>query len=74
MTLFIIKFLVTSFIIVLVSEIAKPTDRIGVLSASLFFKTIAMIWLYGRHKSLFCDYTLTFKNLIYSFRNRAIER
>lgn len=47
MALLITKFLVTSFIIVLVSEIAKRTDKIGALIASLPFVTImVMIWLY----------------------------
>jgi hypothetical protein len=47
MTLLITKFLVTSFIIVLVSEVAKRTDKIGALIASLPFVTImVMIWLY----------------------------
>lgn len=47
MALLITKFLVTSFIIVLVSEVAKRTDKIGALIASLPFVTImVMIWLY----------------------------
>jgi F0F1-type ATP synthase assembly protein I len=47
MILLITKFLITSFIIVLVSEIAKRTDRVGALIASLPFVTImVIIWLY----------------------------
>jgi hypothetical protein len=47
MALIITKFLVTSFVIVLVSEIAKRTDKIGALIASLPFVTImVMIWLF----------------------------
>lgn len=47
MAMLITKFLVTSFIIVLVSEIAKRTDKIGALIASLPFVTImVMIWLH----------------------------
>lgn len=47
MAMLITKFLVTSFIIVLVSEIAKRTDKIGALIASLPIVTImVMIWLY----------------------------
>lgn len=47
MGLLIAKFLLTSFIIVLVSEIAKRTDKLGALIASLPFVTImVMIWLY----------------------------
>lgn len=41
------KFLLTSLIIVLVSEVAKRTDKIGALIASLPFVTVlAMIWLF----------------------------
>lgn len=40
------KFLITSFIIVLVSEIVKRTDKIGALIAALPLTTIfVMIWL-----------------------------
>ncbi|MGZ0655792.1 DUF3147 family protein [Coraliomargarita sp. W4R53] len=47
MALLITKFLVTSFVIVLVSEVAKRTDKIGALIASLPFVTImVMIWLF----------------------------
>jgi hypothetical protein len=47
MTLLITKFVVTSLIIVLVSEVAKRTDKIGALIASLPLVTImVMIWLF----------------------------
>ena len=47
MTMLIVKFLVTSFIIVLVSEVAKRTDKLGALIAALPLVTImVMIWLY----------------------------
>jgi len=47
MTYLITKYAVTAFIIVLVSEVAKRTDRIGALIASLPMVTVlAMIWLY----------------------------
>jgi len=47
MALLITKFLLTSFIIVLVSEIVKRTDKIGALIAALPFVTImVMIWLH----------------------------
>jgi F0F1-type ATP synthase assembly protein I len=47
MAMLITKFLVTSFIIVLVSEIAKRTDKVGALIASLPLVTImVMIWLH----------------------------
>lgn len=40
------KYLTTAFIIVLVSEVAKRTDKFGALIASLPFVTImVMIWL-----------------------------
>lgn len=43
----ILKYALTAFIIVLVSEVAKRTDRLGALLASLPFVTIVvMIWLY----------------------------
>lgn len=43
----VVKFLVTSCLIVLVSEVAKRTDKVGALIASLPFVTImVMIWLY----------------------------
>jgi hypothetical protein len=41
------KYVVTAFIIVLVSEVAKRTDRFGALLSSLPFVTImVMVWLY----------------------------
>lgn len=47
MALIIAKFLVTSCVIVLVSEVAKRTDKIGALIASLPFVTImVMVWLF----------------------------
>ena len=47
MALLITKFLVTSFVIVLVSEVAKRTDKLGALIASLPLVTImVMIWLF----------------------------
>ncbi|WP_425499898.1 DUF3147 family protein [Cerasicoccus maritimus] len=43
----IIKYAITAFIVVLVSEIAKRADRIGALIASLPIVTIlTMIWLH----------------------------
>ncbi len=45
-TQLIIKYAVTAAIIVLVSEVAKRTDRVGALIAALPFVTImVMIWL-----------------------------
>jgi hypothetical protein len=47
MALLITKFLVTSFMIVLISEVAKRTDKLGALIASLPLVTImVMIWLH----------------------------
>lgn len=47
MKFIILKYAVTAFVIVLVSEVAKRTDRLGALLASLPFVTImVMIWLY----------------------------
>ena len=46
MTLLITKYAVTAFIIVLVSEVAKRSDRLGALVSSLPFVTImVLIWL-----------------------------
>jgi len=43
----IIKYVITAFVIVLVSEVAKRSDKLGALVASLPFVTImVMIWLY----------------------------
>ena len=45
--LLITKYTVTAFVIVLVSEIAKRSDKAGALIASLPFVTVmVMIWLY----------------------------
>lgn len=47
MKFLILKYAVSAFIIVLVSEVAKSTDRLGALLASLPFVTImVMVWLY----------------------------
>lgn len=47
MTTIFIKYLITSGIIVLVSEVAKRTDKVGALIASLPFVTImVMFWLW----------------------------
>ena len=47
MTLLIVKYAVTAFVIVLVSEVAKRSDRAGALIASLPLVTVmVMIWLH----------------------------
>lgn len=47
MTLLITKYAVTAFIIVLVTEVAKRTDKLGALISSLPFVTLmVMIWLH----------------------------
>lgn len=47
MIMLIVKYAVTSLIIVTVSEVAKRMDRVGALIASLPFVTVmVMIWLY----------------------------
>lgn len=47
MSLLITKYLVTAFVIVVVSEIARRTDRMGALIAALPFVTImVMVWLH----------------------------
>ncbi len=47
MTALIAKYAVTAFVIVLVSEVAKRSDKLGALISSLPFVTIlVMIWLY----------------------------
>ena len=52
MTFLITKYAITAFIIVLVSEVAKRTDKLGALIASLPFVTIiAMIWLHYEKQS-----------------------
>ncbi|MEM0970189.1 MAG: DUF3147 family protein [Verrucomicrobiota bacterium] len=44
----ILKYAVTAFIIVLVTEVAKKTDRVGALISSLPLVTVmVMIWLYA---------------------------
>jgi hypothetical protein len=46
-TLLITKYAVTAFVIVLVSELAKRSDRMGALVSSLPFVTImVLVWLY----------------------------
>lgn len=41
------KYAVTAFVVVLVSEIAKRTDKLGALISSLPFVTVlVMVWLY----------------------------
>jgi hypothetical protein len=47
MTLLITKYAVTAFVIVLVSELAKRSDKFGALVSSLPFVTImVMVWLH----------------------------
>ncbi|HWI15507.1 MAG TPA: DUF3147 family protein [Burkholderiales bacterium] len=47
MSFIVVKYAVTAFLIVLVSEIAKRSDRIGALIASLPLVTVmVMIWLH----------------------------
>ena len=43
MTLLITKYAVTAFVIVLVSEVAKRSDRLGALISSLPFVTIMVM-------------------------------
>ena len=51
MTIILIKFLMTSAIIVLISEIAKYSDKLGALIASLPLVTfITLIWLFYEDK------------------------
>ena len=46
-TLLITKYAVTAFVIVLVSELAKRSDRMGALVSSLPFVTImVLVWLH----------------------------
>ncbi len=46
----IVKYAVTAFVIVVVSEIARRAERLGALIAALPFVTImVMIWLYLEH-------------------------
>ena len=52
MTFIISKYLITAFIIVVVSEIAKRSDKMGALISSLPLVTIlVMIWLYIENQS-----------------------
>ncbi len=52
MTFLIIKFLTTAAIIVAVSEIAKRTDRLGALIASLpLVMVLTIIWMYFEKQS-----------------------
>jgi len=47
MTMLIVKYAVTALVVVIVSEVAKRSDRLGALIASLPLVTImVMIWLY----------------------------
>jgi hypothetical protein len=47
MTLLVTKYAVTAFVIVLVSELAKRSDRLGALVSSLPFVTImVLVWLH----------------------------
>ena len=47
------KYLITAFIIVLVSEIAKRSDKVGALISSLPLVTIlVLIWLYLENQSI----------------------
>lgn len=47
MTILIAKYAITAFVIVVVSEVAKRSDKLGALISSLPFVTImVMIWLY----------------------------
>ena len=53
MTFIISKYLITAFIIVFVSEIAKRSDKMGALISSLPLVTIlVMIWLYIENQSI----------------------
>ncbi len=52
MTFLITKYAITAFIIVTVSEVAKRTDKLGALIASLPSVTIiAMIWLHFENQT-----------------------
>ena len=53
MTFIIYKYLITAFIVVFVSEIAKQSDKLGALISSLPLVTILiMIWLYIENQSI----------------------
>ena len=52
MTYLISKYLITAFVIVMVSEIAKRSDKLGSLVSSLPLVTIlVMVWLYIENQS-----------------------
>ncbi|MGZ8209721.1 MAG: DUF3147 family protein [Burkholderiales bacterium] len=51
MTFLLTKYAITAFVIVLVSELAKRSDKVGALIASLPMVTVmVMIWLYVEHQ------------------------
>jgi len=51
MNMLVIKYAVTATVIVLVSEVAKRSDKLGALIASLPFVTLmVMIWLHLEHQ------------------------
>ena len=51
MSMLVIKYAVTALVIVLVSEVAKRSDKLGALISSLPFVTLmVMIWLYLEHQ------------------------
>ncbi len=53
MTFIITKYLATAFIVVLVSEIAKKSDKLGALISSLPLVTImVLLWLYFEKQSI----------------------
>ena len=53
MLLIVTKYAVTSLVIVLVSELAKRSDKLGALVASLPLVTImVMIWLYAENQGV----------------------
>ncbi len=49
----VIKYLITAAVVVLVSELAKRSDKIGALVASLPMMTfLVLIWLYVEHQPI----------------------
>jgi len=53
MTFLISKYLITAFLIVAISEIAKSSDKLGALISSLPLITImVMIWLYIENQNI----------------------
>ena len=53
MSFFLIKYLITAFVIVSISEIAKHSDKLGALISSLPIVTIlVMVWLYIEKQTL----------------------